>query len=131
MLRELESLMPRLEAMLCRVPCKGGSDSRKAGVSPCGERKPMRMSQPRESRRLSGQKKHLLSAERVLFDLDFVCLVGSALARNVGGPKTFPNRARAQLGAKRRIVLSLPFLIPALFTIAQTDLSSQCLANWH
>ena len=33
MLRELESLMPRLEAMVRRGPCKEGSDSRKAGVS--------------------------------------------------------------------------------------------------
>jgi hypothetical protein len=69
MLRELESLMPRLEAMLCRVPCKEGSDSRKAGVSPCGERKPMRMSQPGESRRLSGQKKHLLLCRASTFRL--------------------------------------------------------------
>ena len=85
-----------------------------------------------------------------LFDLDFVCLVGSAqpvrarrftlkqylhfshaLVETLEGQQTFPDRARAQLGAKRRVALSLPFFIPALFTTAQTDLSSQFPANWH
>ena len=40
----------------------------------------------------------------------------------VEGQQTFPDRAVAQLGAKRRVVLSLPFFVPALFAIAQTDL---------
>ena len=34
----------------------------------------------------------------------------------------FPDRALAQLGAKRRVALSLPFFVPAIFAIAQTDL---------
>jgi len=77
----------------------------------------------------------------VLFDLDFVCLVGSAqpvrarrftlkqylhfshaLVETLEGQQTFPDRALAQLGAKRRVALSLPFFIPAIFAIAQTDL---------
>jgi len=32
------------------------------------------------------------------------------------------DRPLAQLGVKRRVVLSLPFFVPAIFAIAQTDL---------
>jgi DNA-binding transcriptional LysR family regulator len=39
----------------------------------------------------------------------------------VEGQQTFPDRALAHLGAKRRVALSLPFFIPAIFAIAQTD----------
>jgi hypothetical protein len=41
---------------------------------------------------------------------------------NVGGQQAFPDRALAQFGAKRPVVLSLPFFVPAIFAIAQTDL---------
>jgi DNA-binding transcriptional LysR family regulator len=77
----------------------------------------------------------------VLFNLDFVCLIGSAqpvrarrftlkqylhfshaLVETLKGQQTFPDRALAQLGAKRRVVLSLPFFVPAIFAIAHTDL---------
>jgi DNA-binding transcriptional LysR family regulator len=77
----------------------------------------------------------------ILFNLDFVCLVGSAqpvrarrftlkqylhfshaLVETLEGQQTFPDRALAQLGAKRRVALSLPFFVPAIFAIAHTDL---------
>jgi len=77
----------------------------------------------------------------VLFNLDFVCLVGSALrvrtrrftlkqylqlphalVETLEGQQTLVDRPLAQLGAKRRVALSLPFFVPAIFAIAQTDL---------
>jgi DNA-binding transcriptional LysR family regulator len=79
----------------------------------------------------------------VLFNLDFVCLVGSALrvrtrrftlkqylqlphalVETLEGQQTLVDRPLAQLGAKRRVALSLPFFVPAIFAIAQTDLSN-------
>ena len=77
----------------------------------------------------------------VLFNLDFVCLVGFALrvrtrrftlkqylqfphamVETLDGQQTLVDRPLAQLGAKRRVALSLPFFVPAIFAIAQTDL---------
>jgi DNA-binding transcriptional LysR family regulator len=77
----------------------------------------------------------------VIFHLDFVCLVGSALplrARRLtlkqylqlphalvetwDGQQTLVDRPLAQLGLKRRVVLSTPFFVPAVFAIAHTDL---------
>jgi DNA-binding transcriptional LysR family regulator len=77
----------------------------------------------------------------VIFNLDFVCLVGSALGvrtrrftlkqylrfphalvETLAGQQTLVDRPLAQLGAKRRVVLSLPFFVPAIYAIAQTDL---------
>ena len=77
----------------------------------------------------------------VVFDLDFVCLVGSALrartrrftlkqylqlphalVETLEGQQTLVDRPLAQLGAKRRVALSLPFFVTAIFAIAQTDL---------
>jgi DNA-binding transcriptional LysR family regulator len=77
----------------------------------------------------------------VIFDLDFVCLVGSALrvrtrrftlkqylqlshalVETLEGQQTLVDRPLAQLGVKRRVALSLPFFVPAIFAIAQTDL---------
>src|SRR6266516_2923404 len=77
----------------------------------------------------------------VIFNLDFVCLVGStqpvrkrrftlkqylqlphALVETLGGQQTMVDRPLAQLGLKRRAVLRLPFFVPAIFAIGQTDL---------
>ena len=77
----------------------------------------------------------------VILDLDFVCLVGSAqrmrsrrltlkqylqfphaLVETLAGQQTLVDRPLAQLGAKRHVVFSLPFFVPAMFAIAQTDL---------
>jgi DNA-binding transcriptional LysR family regulator len=90
-----------------------------------------------------------LSAEAVpptleyelIFNLDFVCLVGSAqpvrtrrftlkqylqlphaLVETLDGQQTMVDRPLAQLGVKRRVALRLPFFLPAIFAIANTDL---------
>jgi DNA-binding transcriptional LysR family regulator len=76
-----------------------------------------------------------------LFSLDFVCLVGAALrvgARRLTlkqylefqhvlvelreGQQALVDRALSQLGAKRQVALTLPFFVPAIFAVAQTDL---------
>jgi DNA-binding transcriptional LysR family regulator len=77
----------------------------------------------------------------VLFNFDFVCLVGSAqrfrhrrlslkqylqlphvLIDTWDGQQTLVDRPLAQLGVKRHVALSLPFFVPAVFAIAHTDL---------
>jgi DNA-binding transcriptional LysR family regulator len=77
----------------------------------------------------------------MLFTLDFVCLVGAAVpisARRLTlrrylefqhilvelreGQQVLVDRALSQLGAKRRVALTLPFFVPAIFAVAQTDL---------
>lgn len=76
-----------------------------------------------------------------LFTLGFVCLVGAALpvrARRLTlkqylgfqhvlveireGQQALVDRALSQVGAKRNVALALPFFVPAIFAIAQTDL---------
>ena len=76
-----------------------------------------------------------------LFTLDFVCLLGAALrvrGRRLtlkqylefqhvlveirDGQQALLDRALSQLGAKRRVALALPFFVPAIFAVAQTDL---------
>jgi DNA-binding transcriptional LysR family regulator len=77
----------------------------------------------------------------LIFNLDFVCLVGSAQAvrtrrftlkqylqlphavvETLDGQQTMVDRPLAQLGVKRRVALRLPFFLPAIFAIAKTDL---------
>lgn len=77
----------------------------------------------------------------MLFTLDFVCLVGAALrvpARRLTlkqylefqhvlvelreGQQALVDRALSQLGSKRHVALTLPFYVPAIFAIAETDL---------
>jgi DNA-binding transcriptional LysR family regulator len=87
----------------------------------------------------------------MLFTLDFVCLVGAALrvrARRLTlkqylefqhvlveireGQQALVDRALSRLGAKRRVALTLPFYVPAIFAIAQTDLIlPPCRADWQ
>ena len=87
----------------------------------------------------------------MLFTLDFVCLVGAAVpisARRLTlrrylefqhilvelreGQQVLVDRALSQLGAKRQVALTLPFFVPAIFAIAQTDLIlTQHRANWQ
>jgi DNA-binding transcriptional LysR family regulator len=38
------------------------------------------------------------------------------------GQQALVDRTLSQLGAKRRVALTLPFFVPAIFAIAQTDL---------
>jgi len=97
----------------------------------------------------AGRIEVALSAEAVpptleyelIFNLDFVCLVGSAqpvrtrrftlkqylrlphaLVETLDGQQTMVDRPLAQLGVKRRVALRIPFFIPAIFAIARTDL---------
>jgi DNA-binding transcriptional LysR family regulator len=77
----------------------------------------------------------------VLFNVDFVCLAGSAqrvrsrrltldqylqlphvLIDTWDGQQTMVDRPLAQLGVKRPVVLRMPFFVPAVFAIAHTDL---------
>jgi DNA-binding transcriptional LysR family regulator len=77
----------------------------------------------------------------MLFTVDFVCLVGASLrvrARRLTlkqylefehvlvelrkGQQALVDRALAQLGVKRRVALTLPFFVPAIFAVARTDL---------
>jgi DNA-binding transcriptional LysR family regulator len=77
----------------------------------------------------------------VLFNLEFVCLVGSrlrvlkrrftlrqylecshVLVETSDGQQTLVDRPLAQLGVKRNVALRLPFFVPAMFAIARTDL---------
>jgi len=62
----------------------------------------------------------------MLFTVDFVCLVGAALrvrARRLTLKQYLEfQHVLVQLGAKRRVALTLPFFVPAIFAIAQTDL---------
>jgi len=81
-----------------------------------------------------------LEAE-MLFTLDFVCLVGAALpvrARRLtlkqylecqhvlvelrDGQQALVDRALSRLAVKRRVAVTMPFFVPAIFAIAQTDL---------
>jgi DNA-binding transcriptional LysR family regulator len=77
----------------------------------------------------------------MLFTLDFVCLVGAAV--QVRGPRltlkqylefqhvlvelregqqALVDRALSQLGGRRHVACTLPFYVPAILAIAQTDL---------
>jgi DNA-binding transcriptional LysR family regulator len=78
----------------------------------------------------------------VIFSLDFVCLVGSRerirtegrftlkdylglphiLVESLAGQQTLVDRPLAQLGVKRRVVLSLPYFVSAIHAVAHTDL---------
>ena len=54
--------------------------------------------------------------------LDYYLQLPHALIETLEGQQTLVDRPLAQLGAKRRVALSLPFFVPAIFAIAQTDL---------
>jgi DNA-binding transcriptional LysR family regulator len=90
---------------------------------------------------LSGEAAPAFLETEVLFNLDFVCLVGSAqrircrrltlkqylqlphvLIDTWDGQQTLVDRPLAQLGVKRPVALSMPFFVPAVFAIAHTDL---------
>jgi DNA-binding transcriptional LysR family regulator len=77
----------------------------------------------------------------VLFEVDFVCVVGAAqrvhpprftlaqylqlphvVVETWAGQQTPVDRPLAQFGAKRRVVLSVPFFAAAMFAVAKTDL---------
>ena len=169
-LRELESLMPRLEAMVGGeefVPAQSRERFRVALTDHASvillPRLVALVRRTAASVKLevtewrtqsyedvaAGALDTALSAEEappaldseVLFNLDFVCLAGSAqrvrtrrftlkqylqfphaLVETLEGQQTWVDRPLAQLGVKRRVALTLPFFVPAIFAIAQTDL---------
>ena len=90
---------------------------------------------------LSGEEAPPFLETEVLFNVDFVCLVGSAQRVRGGrltlkqylqlphvlidtweGQQTLVDRPLAQRGVKRPVALSMPFFVPAVFAIAHTDL---------
>ena len=169
-LRELETLMPRLEAMVggvefdparsqerFRVALTDHASTillpslvtrvRKAAANVIVEVSAWRTQAYEDA--AAGRIGTALSAEEaspaleseVIFNLDIVCLAGSALrvrtrrftlkqylqlphalVETLAGQQTLVDRPLAQLGTKRRVVLILPFFVPAIFVIAQTDL---------
>jgi DNA-binding transcriptional LysR family regulator len=169
-LRELESLMPRLEAMVKGeefVPAQSRERFRVSLTdhastillpslvaclrkeSPNVELRVSRWRTRAYEDLLPGRIDTVLSAQEapppleseVLFNVDFVCLVGSALrvrtsrftikqylqlphalVETMEGQQALVDRPLAQLGLKRRVALSLPFFVPAIFAIARSDL---------
>jgi len=169
-LRELETLIPRLEAMVSGVDFDPPRSQERFRVALTDHASTillpslvarLRETAPHVTLQVStwqtqayedvaaGRIDTALSAEasppalesEVLFSLDFVCLLGSAqrvrssrlslkqylqfphaLVETLAGQQTMVDRPLAQLGAKRHVVLSLPFFVPAIFAIAQTDL---------
>ena len=169
-LRELETLIPRLEAMVGGVEFDPARSQERFRVALTDHAStillPSLVARIRKVARnvivevsawhteayrdvTAGRIDTALSAEQappnleseVVFNLDFVCLVGSALrmrtrrftlrqylqfphavVETLAGQQTLVDRPLAQLGAKRRVALNLPFFVPAVFAIAHTDL---------
>jgi len=170
LLRELETLLPRLEAMVGGVefdPARSQERFRvaltdhaatillpplvarvrraathvKVEVSAWHTGAYEDVAASRIDAALSAEEAPAVLESEAILNLDFVCLVGSALrvrtrrftlkqylqfphalVETLAGQQTLVDRPLAQLGAKRRVVLSLPFFVPAIFAIAQTDL---------
>ena len=162
-LRELESLMPRLEAMvrgeefdparsrevfrvamsdhasMIVLPSLLASVRRaathvKLEVSASGPETYEDVAAGRINMFLCAEEAPPSLESEMLFTLDFVCLAGSALrvrARRLTlkqylefqhvlielreGQQALVDRALSQLGAKRRVVVTLPFFVPAIF----------------
>lgn len=169
-LRELETLLPRLESVVGGVDFDPARSQERFRVALTDHASTvllpsvlarMRGAAPQARVEISawrteayedvaaGRLDVALSAEEapsaleseVIFNLDFVCLVGSALkirtrrftlkqylrfphalVESLAGQQTLVDRPLAQLGAKRRVMVSLPFFLPAIYAIAQTDL---------
>jgi len=170
LLRELETLLPRLESMVAGVEFNPARSQERFRVALTDHAAtillPSLAAQVRSSAAhvklevsawrtqayedvAAGRIDLALSAEEappaleseVILNLDFVCLVGSALklrtrrfmlkqylqlshalVETLDGRQTLVDRPLAQLGAKRHVVLSLPFFLPAIYAIARTDL---------
>ena len=169
-LRELETMMPRLEAMVGGTDFDPAQSQERFRVAltdhACAILLPSLVARIRRTAArvklevsawrtqayddvAAGRIDIALSAEEapptlesdVIFNLDFVCVVGSALrirtrrftlrqylelphalVETLAGLQTLVDRPLAQLGLKRRVVVSLPFFVPAVYAIAQSDL---------
>jgi DNA-binding transcriptional LysR family regulator len=90
---------------------------------------------------LSAEEVPLALQREIIFNLDFACIVGSAprmrthrftlqqylqlphvLAETLAGQQTLVDRPLAQLGVRRSVLLTIPFFVPAIYAIAQSDL---------
>ena len=170
LLRELQTLLPRLEAMVRGEEFEPARSEERFRIALTDHASVMLM--PSLARALragapgvrvetapwrpqayedvtAGRLDLALSAEtsppglqtEVLFKLDFICVVGikqklgsrrlslaqylplpHLLVETWIGQQTLVERPLAHLGAKRRVVLTVPFFVPAIFAVAYTDL---------
>jgi DNA-binding transcriptional LysR family regulator len=170
-LRELESLMPRLEAMVSGEPFEPELSHERFRVALTDHASAVLMPPLLERVRraaanatvevsawhgrryedvAAGRLDLALSAEgapsaleaEVIYEEDFVCLVGSAqrvgrhrftlkqyldlphaVVETWDGQQTPVDRPLAELGLKRRAALRIPFFVPTILAIARTDLT--------
>ena len=170
LLRELETVLPRLEAMVrgeqfdparseerFRVALtdhaatillpslvhaiRKGAPGVKLEVSVWTNRAYEHVAAGRIDAALSAEEVPLALQSEIIFNLDFVCIVGSALqmrtrrftlkqylqlaharVETLAGLQTLVDRPLAQLGVKRSVVLTIPFFVPAIYAIAHSDL---------
>ena len=169
-LRELESLMPRLEAMVRGQPFEPALSQERFRLALTDHASAVLMPPLWQSVRaaaanvtlevsawdsrayedvVAGRLDVALSAEvapsvleaEVLYQEDFVCLVGSAqrvgrrrftlkqyldlphvVVETWDGQQTPVDRPLAELGLKRRSALRIPYFVPTIHAIARTDL---------
>ena len=170
LLRELQSLLPRLESMvrgeefdprrsqerfrlavrhhasITVIPplvrrIRTEAPEVRLEVSPWEERAYEAVIAGRLDAALSAEHPPSSLENEVLFQVDFVCVVGAAqrvrsrrftmaqylelphvAVETWAGQQTPVDRPLAQFGAKRRVVLSVPFFSAAIFAVANTDL---------
>jgi DNA-binding transcriptional LysR family regulator len=170
LLRELETVLPRLEAMVrgeefdparseerfrvaltdhaCTIllpplvsAIREGAPHIKLEVSAWRTRAYEDVAAGRIDAALSAEEVPPALQSEVIFNLDFVCIVGSALrmrtprftlkqylqlphvlVETLAGQQTLVDRPLAQLGVKRSVVLTIPFFVPAIYAIAHSDL---------
>jgi DNA-binding transcriptional LysR family regulator len=170
LLRELETVLPRLEAMVRGEEFDPARSEERFRVALTDHAatvllpslvQAIRKGAPRIKLEVSvwrarayedvaaGRIDAALSAEEVppalqseiIFNLDFVCIVGSALrmrahrftlkrylqfpharVETLAGLQTLVDRPLAQLGVKRNVVLTIPFFVPAIYAMARSDL---------
>jgi DNA-binding transcriptional LysR family regulator len=171
LLKELETLLPRLEAMvhgeefrperseerfrvaltdhasLILMPSLMGkiraeAPNVKIVTSPWGNQSYDDVAAGRIDVVLCAESSPPTLETEVLFELDFVCVIGSTqklrtnrltleqylrlphvLVETWAGQQTLVDRPLAQLGVKRRVVLSVPFFVPSIFAVAYTDMA--------
>lgn len=170
LLRQLDSLLPRLESMVQGEEFEPSRSEERFRIALTDHASVMLMpslakglrsdargvkveTSPWRSQAFedvaSGRIDLALSAEtsppglhtEVLFQLDFICIVGinqklrsrrltlaqylplpHVLVETWTGQQTLVERPLAQLGQKRAVVLSVPFFVPAIFAVAHTDM---------
>lgn len=170
LLKELETLLPRLEAMvrgeefrperseerfrvaltdhasmILMPPLLGKirveAPNVKIVTSPWGDQSYDDLTAGRVDVVLCAESSPPALETEFLFELDFVCVIGCnqkfcanrltleqylrlphVLVETWAGQQTLVDRPLAQLGVKRRVVLSVPFFVPSMFAVAYTDM---------